>query len=136
MTVVPAQVAGVPEIAVVSPPRHEGSIHPVILAVCHELGVEEVYRIGGVQAVGALAVGHRAFARWTSSGRATTGEEARELLRRLWGDRLHAGTSEVLIIAIEQAVPDWVRPNAQSGRTRRRQLRMWRPITNRWSAPS
>ncbi len=53
MTVVPAQVAGVKEIAVVSPPRCEGSIHPVILAVCHELGVEEVYRIGGVQAVGA-----------------------------------------------------------------------------------
>ena len=57
MTVVPAQVAGVREIAVVSPPRFQGSIHPVILAVCHELGIDEVYRLGGVQAVGALAYG-------------------------------------------------------------------------------
>ena len=57
MTVVPAQVAGVKEIAVVSPPRFQGSIHPVILAVCHELGIDEVYRLGGVQAVGALAYG-------------------------------------------------------------------------------
>ena len=54
---VPAQVAGVKEIAVVSPPRHEGNIHPVILAVCCELGINEVYRIGGAQAVAAMAVG-------------------------------------------------------------------------------
>ena len=57
MTAVPAQVAGVREIAVVSPPRHEGSIHPVILAVCCQLGIDEVYRIGGAQAVAALAIG-------------------------------------------------------------------------------
>ena len=50
MTVVPAQVAGVKDIAVISPPRYEGSIHPVILAVCYELGVNEVYRIGGAPA--------------------------------------------------------------------------------------
>ena len=55
MTAVPAQVAGVKEIAVVSPPRYKGGIHPVILAVCHELGIDEVYRIGGAQAVAALA---------------------------------------------------------------------------------
>ncbi|MHC4187801.1 MAG: histidinol dehydrogenase, partial [Planctomycetota bacterium] len=60
MTAVPAQVAGVREIAVVSPPRYKGTIHPVILAVCFELGIDEVYRIGGAQAVAALAVGTEA----------------------------------------------------------------------------
>ncbi len=47
MTAVPAQVAGVKEIAVVSPPRYNESIHPVTLAVCYELRIKEVYRIGG-----------------------------------------------------------------------------------------
>jgi len=55
MTAVPAQVAGVKEIAIVSPPRYNGSIHPVTLAVCYELQITEVYRIGGAQAVAALA---------------------------------------------------------------------------------
>ena len=54
MTAVPAQVAGVKKIVVVSPPRYEGSIHPVTLAVCHELGIDEVYRVGGAQAIAAL----------------------------------------------------------------------------------
>jgi histidinol dehydrogenase len=49
MTAVPAQVAGVPEIVIVSPPRHKDSIHPVILAVCYELGIKEVYRIGDLE---------------------------------------------------------------------------------------
>ena len=57
MTAVPAQVAGVKEIVVVSPPRYNGSIHPVILATCQELKIKEVYRIGGAQAVMAMAKG-------------------------------------------------------------------------------
>ncbi len=55
--VVPAQVAGVPEIAIVAPPRHNGNVHPTILGVAGELGVTEVYRIGGPQAVAALSIG-------------------------------------------------------------------------------
>ncbi len=57
MTVVPAQVAGVKHIAMVSPPRVNGDIHPMILALAGELGVSEVYRIGGAQAVAAMAFG-------------------------------------------------------------------------------
>ncbi len=57
MTAVPAQVAGVKEIVIVSPPRYKDSIHPVTLAVCCELGINEVYRIGGTQAIAALAFG-------------------------------------------------------------------------------
>jgi histidinol dehydrogenase len=111
MTVVPAQVAGVKEIAVISPPRHLGSIHPVILAVCHELGVSEVYRIGGVQAVGALAFGTQTIAKvdkivgpgnkWVQSAK-----------KNVAGDYVGidsiAGPSEVLVLANEQANPAWV----------------------------
>lgn len=57
MTVVPAQAAGVKEIAVVMPPTAHGANNPTLLAVCHELGVSEVYRVGGAQAVAALAYG-------------------------------------------------------------------------------
>ena len=111
MTVVPAQVAGVREIAVVSPPRHKGGIHPVILAVCHELGVEEVYRIGGAQAVAALALGTDTVGKvdmivgpgnkWVQSAK-----------KHVAGDYVAidsiAGPSEVLIIANERANAAWV----------------------------
>ncbi|MBL8792324.1 MAG: histidinol dehydrogenase [Planctomycetia bacterium] len=57
MTICPAQAAGVRSIAVVMPPTATGANNPDLLAVCHELGVQEVYRIGGAQAVAALAYG-------------------------------------------------------------------------------
>src|SRR6185312_2551742 len=57
MTVVPAQAAGVEEIAVVVPPTKFGGYNDDLLAACHALGVEEVHRIGGAQAVAALAFG-------------------------------------------------------------------------------
>lgn len=111
MTAVPAQVAGVEEIAVVSPPSHGGSIHPVILAVCCELGIEEVYRIGGAQAVAALAAGTETIAKvdkivgpgnkWVQSAK-----------KNVSGDYVGidsiAGPSEVLIIANSQANPAWL----------------------------
>ncbi len=57
MTAVPAQVAGVGELAVVAPPTKFGAYNADMLATCHELGVTEVYRLGGAQAVAALAYG-------------------------------------------------------------------------------
>src|SRR5262249_34841907 len=57
MTVVPAQAAGVPEIAVVVPPTPFGGYNEDLLAACHALGVTEVYRVGGAQGVAALAYG-------------------------------------------------------------------------------
>jgi histidinol dehydrogenase len=57
MTAVPAQVAGVPEIAVMAPPTRFGAYNQDLLATCHELGVREVYRLGGAQGVAALAYG-------------------------------------------------------------------------------
>lgn len=57
MTAVPAQVAGVKELAVVAPPTPFGAYNADMLATCHELGITEVYRLGGAQAVAALAYG-------------------------------------------------------------------------------
>src|SRR5262249_21224814 len=57
MTVVPAQVAGVKQIAVVAPPTPNGAYNADLLATCHELDVDEVYRLGGAQGVAALAFG-------------------------------------------------------------------------------
>jgi histidinol dehydrogenase len=57
MAAVPAQAAGVKEVVVVSPPTAYGANNPVVLATCHELGIREVYRIGGAQGIAALAYG-------------------------------------------------------------------------------
>lgn len=57
MTVIPAQAAGVDEIVVASPPGPDGLPHPLVLAACHELGVEHIVPVGGAQAIVALAQG-------------------------------------------------------------------------------
>jgi len=57
MTAVPAQAAGVNQIVIVSPPTPNGAYNSDVLAVCHELGIQEVYRMGGAQAIAALAYG-------------------------------------------------------------------------------
>ena len=110
MTAVPAQVAGVKEIVVVSPPRHKGSIHPVILAVCCELGINEVYRIGGAQAVAALALGTETIPKVNKIvGPGNKWVQTAKLqVSALVGIDSIAGPSEVLIIANEKANPPWV----------------------------
>jgi len=57
MTVIPARVAGVAEVALATPPRSDGSVTPAILAAAHIAGVDAVYRIGGAQAIAAFAYG-------------------------------------------------------------------------------
>src|SRR5262245_42288262 len=63
MTAVPAQAAGVREIAVVAPPTKFGANNPIVLATCHELGIREVYRVGGAQGIAALAYGVEGIAK-------------------------------------------------------------------------
>jgi histidinol dehydrogenase len=110
MTAVPAQVAGVKEIVVVSPPRYNGSIHPVILATCHELKIKEVYRIGGAQAVFALAQGTKEIGnvdKIVGPGNSWV-QMAKKKVFGLVGIDSIAGPSEVLIIANKSANPAWV----------------------------
>ena len=106
MTAVPAQVAGVKEIAVISPPRHAGDIHPVTLGICQELGIDEVYRVGGAQGVAALVTIAKVNKvvgpgnQWVQTAKLIDfGYVAIDSV---------AGPSEVLIIANNQANPAWV----------------------------
>jgi histidinol dehydrogenase len=111
MTAVPAQVAGVKEIVVVSPPRYKGNIHPVILAVCYELGIDEVYRIGGAQAVVLLAGAENTKIRKVDKIVGPGNQWVQTAKLRQFGyvsiDSI-AGPSEVLIIANDKANPAWV----------------------------
>ena len=110
MTAVPAQVAKVARVVVVSPPRYKGSIHPVILAVCHELEIDEVFRIGGAQAVAALAFGTGTILRVdkiVGPGNQWVQTAKREVFGIVGTDSI-AGPSEVLVIANEKANPAWV----------------------------
>ena len=58
MTVVPAKVAGVERVVVTTPPQRDGSINPAILYACSLCGVDELYAVGGAQAVGGTRVRH------------------------------------------------------------------------------
>ena len=110
MTAVPAQVAGVKEIVVVSPPRYNSSIHPVILATCKELKIKEVYRIGGAQAVMALAQGTKTIRdvdKIVGPGNQWV-QNAKKAVFGLVSIDSIAGPSEVLIIANKSANPAWV----------------------------
>ncbi|MCK4600853.1 MAG: histidinol dehydrogenase, partial [Phycisphaerae bacterium] len=110
MTVVPAQVAGVKEIALASPPTTDGDIHPMLLALAGELGVSEVYRVGGAQAIAALAFGTatiRAVQKIVGPGNAFVAEAKRQVFGRVGIDSI-AGPSEVLIVADDTARADWL----------------------------
>ena len=106
MTVVPAQVAGVKEIAMVSPPTG-GDVNAMVLALAGELGITEVYRVGGAQAIAALALGTesiRKVDKIVGPGNRYVAEAKRQLFGRVGIDTI-AGPSEVLIIADDTAPP-------------------------------
>lgn len=110
MTVVPAQVAGVKEIAIASPPTSNGDVNPMVLALARELGVREIYRIGGAQAIAALACGTFKIPRVdmiVGPGNAYVAEAKRQVSGRVRIDSI-AGPSEVLIVADDSARPDWI----------------------------
>ncbi len=109
MTVVPAQVAGVGQIAIASPPAG-GEVNELVLALAGELGVTEVYRLGGAVALAALACGTetiRPVQKIVGPGGAFVAEAKRQLFGRVGIDSI-AGPSEVLILADETARPEWV----------------------------
>ncbi|MCA0306926.1 MAG: histidinol dehydrogenase [Actinobacteria bacterium] len=113
MNVVPAQVAGVPSIAVASPPQAAfgGLPHPNILAVCAMLGVEEVYAVGGAQAVAMFAYGVpglcAAVDMVTGPGNIYV-VAAKRLLRGRIGIDSEAGPTEIAILADATADPRYV----------------------------
>jgi histidinol dehydrogenase len=112
MNVVPAQVAGVESIALTSSPQkdHGGLPHPTILAACALLGVEEVYAVGGAQAVAMFAYGAgpcRKVDLVTGPGNIYT-VSAKRLLKGVVGIDSEAGPTEIAILADETADPSYV----------------------------
>lgn len=110
MTAVPAQAAGVPEIAVVVPPTPFGAYNIDLLATCEELGITEVYRVGGAQAVAALAYGVEGLPRVdkiVGPGNLFVALAKRFVFGEVDIDSI-AGPSEVIVLADETARPDFV----------------------------
>ena len=116
MNVVPAQVAGVRSIALTSSPQkdHGGLPHPTILAACELLGIEEVYAVGGAQAVAMFAYGAgpcRKVDLVTGPGNIYT-VSAKRLLKGVVGIDSEAGPTEIAILADESADPAFVASTA------------------------
>lgn len=110
MTTVPAQTAGVKEIAVVAPPTPFGSYNTDLLAACYELGVTEVYRLGGAQAVAAMAYGIDGLPRVdkiVGPGNLFVALAKKYVYGEVDIDSI-AGPSEVVLIADETARADFI----------------------------
>lgn len=109
MTATLAKIAGCPEIAVFTPSNPQGRVADGLLAALHLVGVEEVYRIGGVQAVGAMAYGTftiPAIDKVYGPGNAYVCEAKRQVFGTVGVDSL-PGPSEVMIVADDSARPDF-----------------------------
>ncbi|MBX3746992.1 MAG: histidinol dehydrogenase [Verrucomicrobiae bacterium] len=110
MTVTLARVAGCPEIVVCTPPGRDGTVNPALLFAAATAGATEIYKVGGAQAIAAMAVGTgtiRAVDKVFGPGNAYVVAAKRLLFGRVAVDLL-PGPSEVLVLADETANPAWV----------------------------
>lgn len=110
MNAIPAQVAGVENIVMVAPPSKDGSIAPMTLVAASVAGVTEIYKVGGAQAIAALAYGTQSIAavdKIVGPGNAYVAA-AKKLVNGDVGIDMIAGPSEVLILADDTAVPAFV----------------------------
>ncbi|MDF0602129.1 histidinol dehydrogenase [Psychromarinibacter sp. C21-152] len=109
MNAVPAQVAGVPRLAMCAP-TPDGQVNPLVLLAAKLSGVGEVYRIGGAQAIAAMAYGTESIPgvdKITGPGNAFVAAAKRRVFGRVGIDMI-AGPSEILVIADKHNEPDWV----------------------------
>ena len=109
MNAVPAKVAGVPRVVMVAP-TPGGRLNPLVLAAARLAGVDEVYRVGGAQAVAALAYGTQtiaAVAKIVGPGNAYVAAAKRRVFGRVGIDMI-AGPSEVLVVADRTGNPEWI----------------------------
>ena len=110
MAAIPARLAGVREIVLVTPPRRDGTVPPIVLAAAALAGVSRVFRVGGAQAVAALAYGTAAVPaveKIAGPGNAYVTAAKALVADRVGIDAL-AGPSEIVVVADETADPAWV----------------------------
>jgi histidinol dehydrogenase len=109
MCAIPAQVAGVERISLASPPGPDGRLHPLVLAAAALCGIEEIYAMGGAQAIFALAYGTATIASVdviAGPGNAWVREAKRAVYGAVGIDSL-AGPSELMVIAGHDTDPEW-----------------------------
>jgi histidinol dehydrogenase len=109
MNAVPAKVAGVPRIVMVVP-APDGKLNPLVLAAAKLAGVDEIFRLGGAQAIAALAYGTQSItpvAKIVGPGNAFVAAAKRIVFGKVGIDMI-AGPSEVLIVADKDGNPDWI----------------------------
>jgi histidinol dehydrogenase len=109
MNAVPAKVAGVPRLAMVGP-APDGALSPLVLAAAKLAGVDEIFRVGGAQAIAALAYGTETIvpvAKIVGPGNAYVAAAKRMVFGKVGIDMI-AGPSEVLILADRTGNPDWI----------------------------
>ncbi len=110
MTVIPAKVAGVKRIAIATPPNKDGNVDPYILAVANLLKVNEIYKIGGAQAIAALTFGTKTVPKVDKiigPGNMYVTEAKRQLFGYVGIDML-AGPTELVIIANRHSNPNFI----------------------------
>jgi len=110
MSAIPARVAGVSQVTLATPPAVDGTVHPLVLAAAAEAGCDRVCRVGGAQAIAALAIGTASVpradvivgpgSRWVTA--------AKRLAFGTVGIEALAGPSELVVIADGDADPEWV----------------------------
>lgn len=108
MLVIPAKVAGVPHVAMCTPPRRDGKIHPAVLYAAKQSGADICYCIGGVQAIAAMAYGTetiKAVDKIVGPGNKWV-TEAKRQVNGVVGLDLQAGPSEILVVADATGKPD------------------------------
>ena len=110
MCAIPARVAGVERVALASPPGPDGEVHQVVLAAAALAGVDEIFAMGGAQAIFALTFGTESVAPVdviAGPGNAWV-QEAKRQVQGLVGIDSYAGPSELMVIAGDGADPEWV----------------------------
>lgn len=107
MDSIPAKIAGVKEVIMVTPPNSEGKINPVILAAAYVAGVDKIFKVGGAQAIAALAYGTKSIPKVdkiVGPGNAFVAEAKKQVFGRVSIDMI-AGPSEILIVADKNTEP-------------------------------
>ena len=131
MVAVPARIAGVKEIAVTVPPK-DGKVNPYVLYVAKKLGISEVYKIGGVQAIGAMAygIGMKKVDKIFGPGNRFVNEAKRQVFGVVGIDSL-AGPSEIAVIADETAEKEYVLADLLSQLEHGKDSKAWLLTTSR-----
>ncbi len=101
MDAIPAKIAGCREVVITTPPKADGKVNPAILAAAHVVGVDRIYKVGGAQAIAALAYGTETIAKVdkiVGPGNAFVAEAKKQVFGKVSIDMI-AGPSEILIVS-------------------------------------